>query len=250
MLSERDGMLVQDLARGCAEFRGAELQFRKLLRRSVRPLLDFTLAVAAMGPSLARQFYVSHIVGIDAPPSLLRAFRLAGRVIADPVFQGALRTPAPKLLRLTDFPIVSTQPCLRLMSASLLALSGYADLNTGVRSCFVFAGLPACCDERTLGVMRAITPLLHVALSRLDRQDGLRLIAFTRAEREIIECLLTYKSNKEIASSLRKSHATVRNQLHGIYRKIGVGTRVAAVGRLQRLAQPPGTAHYPERPSA
>ena len=240
MLSEQDRMLVQNLARACTEFEGGEYQFRKLLRRRVRPLLDFTLAVAAIGPSVGPQFYVSHIVGIDTPPSFLRAFRLAGRVITDPVFQQALAACDPIVVKLNELPATDLRPCLRLISTNRVVLCGRVDAITRVRSCFVFAGLAACCEERVVRVIHTITPFLHIALLRLNRERLQQSVAFTRAEREIIECLLRYESNKAIASSLRKSHATVRNQLHGIYRKIGVGTRAAAVGRLQGLTKPGG----------
>jgi DNA-binding CsgD family transcriptional regulator len=55
----------------------------------------------------------------------------------------------------------------------------------------------------------------------------------TLREREIIDHVARGDTNRQIASALRVSEATVRKHLEGAFRKLGVSTRTAAVARLR-----------------
>lgn len=50
----------------------------------------------------------------------------------------------------------------------------------------------------------------------------------TPREKEVVELLKTRRTNKEIAIRLHISVATVKNHLHSVYRKLGVGGRYEA----------------------
>jgi DNA-binding CsgD family transcriptional regulator len=63
--------------------------------------------------------------------------------------------------------------------------------------------------------------------------------SLTRREREILGLVAEGRSNAEIAAGLWISPGTVRNHLHHVYEKLGVGSRTAAVargGQLNRIA--------------
>jgi DNA-binding CsgD family transcriptional regulator len=81
-------------------------------------------------------------------------------------------------------------------------------------------------------------------------RDGLRLVVrrvgdvlvlreevtgLTRRENEILELAARGHSNAKIAASLWISPGTVRIHLQHVYKKLGVQSRTAAVGRVRQL---------------
>lgn len=54
-------------------------------------------------------------------------------------------------------------------------------------------------------------------------------VKITPREREIIEAVLNAASNRTIAERLGISEQSVKNRLTGLYKKLGVGNRVALV---------------------
>lgn len=67
----------------------------------------------------------------------------------------------------------------------------------------------------------------------LARRVGHPDLALSRRETEILRALATGASNREVASSLFISPATVKTHLIHIYRKLGVDNRTAAVTEAQ-----------------
>jgi DNA-binding CsgD family transcriptional regulator len=64
-------------------------------------------------------------------------------------------------------------------------------------------------------------PMPSSPLARVDR--------LTSAEREVMRCLAAGKTNLQIGELRGRSAATVRNQLHSIFMKLGASTRGEAV---------------------
>lgn len=58
--------------------------------------------------------------------------------------------------------------------------------------------------------------------------------SLSTAEREVVRAVLAGCSNLEIASTRGTSAKTVGNQLHAIYRKLGVGSRHELAALLAR----------------
>jgi DNA-binding CsgD family transcriptional regulator len=83
----------------------------------------------------------------------------------------------------------------------------------------------------------------------MPRRDVLSL---TPREHEILACLAEGKSNRQIASTLFISVATVQNHLHNIFQKLYVANRTQAVVAAQRLgvlsAEIDGIIHSPPPP--
>ena len=74
---------------------------------------------------------------------------------------------------------------------------------------------------------------------RLSRHDGRVLastaMSLTAAEVRVLQLLPTHQSHGEIAEELHVSRNTVKTQVAGTYRKLGAGTRTAAVERGREL---------------
>jgi DNA-binding NarL/FixJ family response regulator len=77
----------------------------------------------------------------------------------------------------------------------------------------------------------APAPIEEQSLTAIQRDVHVLFYQLTRAERDIVELLLTGCSNKEIAFSLGKSVRTVKTQLTSVYKKCEVR------GRSQLLAK-------------
>ena len=199
-MNDDDSQLLARLTRACGEFRGTEQQFGRLMRQQVRPLLDFSFAVAAIGPSVGTSVLPVRIIGVDAPPRLMRAMGLAARLVRSP---DALSTVAARSPTVVDSKRASSRelahPYLWSLRGARVAFDSHLDQSHGLRSYFAFAGFNTCGNDAVGPLLRSIIPLLHSALSQLQVRPELLLapVLFTTAERAVITHLLRYKSNKE-----------------------------------------------------
>jgi DNA-binding CsgD family transcriptional regulator len=91
-----------------------------------------------------------------------------------------------------------------------------------------------CFSERDVVMLRMLAP----ALGRLMR-TGARLAstpALSASEHRVLELVAAGGSNRDVAEHLSVSVATVRKHLENTYRKLGVGSRTAAVAALREPA--------------
>ena len=94
---------------------------------------------------------------------------------------------------------------------------------------------------------RVAAQLLRRAAHRREPPDGdARDGALTIREGQVFGLLRQGQSNKEIASALNISEATVKNHVHHLLEKLQVSTRAQAAATTRRLAK----ATLPERPAA
>lgn len=70
----------------------------------------------------------------------------------------------------------------------------------------------------------------------------------TRSEREVVAVLLTGAHNRQIATQLFVTEATVRTHLTHIYAKLGVDGRAALIARFRDEAAPQPPIPVPARP--
>ena len=55
------------------------------------------------------------------------------------------------------------------------------------------------------------------------------VVKLTRAEAQVVSHAARGLTNKEIGRALGKAETTVRNQLHSVYRKLGVNSRLRLI---------------------
>ncbi|MFD8614559.1 LuxR C-terminal-related transcriptional regulator [Streptomyces sp. NPDC059631] len=72
-----------------------------------------------------------------------------------------------------------------------------------------------------------------------DRREEIK-DSFTERERQVFRLLLTGMSNRQIGRDLGIAERTVKNNLHAIYRKLGVSSRTEAVAEFLGACEPPG----------
>jgi DNA-binding CsgD family transcriptional regulator len=91
--------------------------------------------------------------------------------------------------------------------------------------------------ERDVAVLRLVEPALGTLMRtncRLAHDDAL-----SPSETRVLELVAAGASNRDVAEHLSVSVATVRKHLEHTYRKLGVGSRTAAVAVLGAPGTPP-----------
>ncbi len=228
---EDDDDLIARVEQECLGRCQDEVHFCRLMRHPVRKLLDHDGALV--------QIQIHHppirVIALDMAPRLARALRIAshavggGALIRQACEEGPVVIPADRLRS------ARLGPRLRQLASGPLVLSGHADGQQASYSVFAFTGVHRRDPERLKRVLKSITPSLHRALLNAQQARRSRLLALTPAEKAICRLLLEGAHNREIARALGKSAATVRNQLHTLFPKLGVASRTAAAARLRDL---------------
>lgn len=229
---EDDDTLIARIEQECLASCRDEVYFCRLMRHPVRKLLDYDGAIVQMRIHQAP----IRVIALDMAPRLARALRMAshtvdgGAVIRKACEEGPIVVPADRLRTVT------LGPGLRQLASGRLVLSGHADGHPASSSVFAFIGVQRQDTERLKRILKSITPSLHRALLSALQARGSRLLPLTSAEKAICRLLVEGAHNKQIAKALGKSEATVRNQLHALFPKLGVTSRTAAAARLRVLS--------------
>jgi DNA-binding CsgD family transcriptional regulator len=228
---DSDEDLVARIQQECCESPHDEADLCRLIRHPIRNLLDHSGAVVELQAEGAPK----RIFGFDIAPRIVRALRLVAHTVNGRTLISKVHANGPFVIhadRLRAFPL---GPRLRSLASGHLVLNGYADSEDESRSVFVFTGVRRGAPDRLECVLKGITPSLHRVFFTTYGAPNLAAPRLTHAEKQICRLLLDGASNKKIARALTKSEATVRNQLHGIFVKLHVGTRSAATVKLREM---------------
>ncbi len=154
-----------------------------------------------------------------------------------------LQSGEPQLFDLSRDAEALHMGCLDAFKASGLqniAAHGLLDVNRDHASFFSFHQLPYPPREEQARVLKLIIPALHAALLRTIQShtappssDAARP-ALTSRESEVLTWICQGKTNSEIASILRSSPNTVKNQTHTILVKLRVNSRAQAAAEAMR----------------
>lgn len=134
------------------------------------------------------------------------------------------------------------------VEALLIEASAHLDLDK--KDAAVRSWQRACTLAEALGNRRAFTTLAEGVAGRLAEPGGLTVpdeaigsvftepvthVELSRRETDVLELLALGSTHADIAKKLFVSHNTIKTQLRSIYRKLGVHTRVEAIGRARDL---------------
>lgn len=227
--------LVQACAVGC----GDHETFRQLIRKHAKPMLPFRSAVAAFGTlSCERLISPRLTIGIDYPQALPAPIRRELDLRERPLLTKWIECREPMVVDLARDRAALCALAVREIEAygpGRLAMHGQVDVSAKSGSHFAFTGAGEhVTDERLKFLLRLIAPHLHAALTSIPGGEAAdealhqpsRLMA---VERDLVAWLAAGRSTAQIAQIRGRSGATVRNQLHALYRKLGVTNRAEAV---------------------
>ena len=235
MSKEEEERFVKRLRELCTNFRGGEKDLCKIMRQTIRPLLDFRLAVLAVGSANSISGCFDKVISIDAPTSVVRALRLSARLVRQPLFSGLMEGDGPLFLDPSEYVSRNRQSIFRLMLPGHIVLDRRRNIQSGVVTYLALAGIAETSARKLPETFELVAPYAHGLLEKIPRAVLAETPGFTHAELAIVRLLMSYKTNKEIARELHKSEATVRNQLYVIFSKLRVHSRGAAVGRIERM---------------
>ncbi|WP_277371122.1 LuxR C-terminal-related transcriptional regulator [Rhodococcus rhodochrous] len=134
------------------------------------------------------------------------------------------------------------------LEALLVEASAHLDLDE--KDAAVRSWQRACTLAEALGNRRAFTTLAQGVARRLAELGGPTVpgepigsvftepvthVELSRRETDVLELLALGSTHADIAKKLFVSHNTIKTQLRSIYRKLGVHTRVEAIGRARDL---------------
>ncbi len=231
-----EAMRLYELSRACADC-CSEAQFIEIVRTWVRPLLPHGLLAAAVGRVDLNHLEVLRLIGVDYPQGALELLPKVLNLRERPVVQAWLAAREPLIVSLPrDANRLSSRERLEIESFGLgrLAIHGAVDVSSRAGVYLSFGQVDeALTDEALKGQLRLIAPPLSQALmtvhSRARASSPDPLNSLSPAERELLFWLVVGRSNAEIAQLRGRSVATVRNQLHSVFNKLGVSSRIEAV---------------------
>lgn len=226
---DREEDLISRIQEAC---RGSPLDKTSLCRlmcNQLRTVLNHTGAVVQLRSS----GMPIHIIGFDVTPRFARALRLAQWT----VMRGVLlsKTDCQFAVHVDRLRALPLGLHLRPLVQGHLVVSTHSDAEQAWQSLFAFVGVPELSPPKLRRVLQGVTSPLHRAFFGTYKQHGVGLPTLTYAEVAICRMILDGASNKKIARALNKSPATVRNQLHAIFPKLGVSTRSAAAAVLKEM---------------
>jgi LuxR family transcriptional regulator, quorum-sensing system regulator CviR len=179
---------------------------------------------------------ICRFVGVDYPDAALRQLPMIVNLRERPVVQRWVQTREPLVLQLPeDAQLMSERERFEVEAFQLgrLAIHGLVDLVAKTGSYFSFGQVPVDIDKRSLlTALALVAPLLHQALMAVHQKTAQPkpspLSILSPAERELLQWVAAGRSNSEIAQLRGRSVATVRNQIHSAFVKLGVSSRTEA----------------------
>ena len=231
--------LICGLVEACATCASEEC-FAELIRTWVRPLLPHGVLIAALGRIDLEHLQIQRAITVDCSPDVLPQIRTLINLRDRPVLQRWLRTREPQVLQLPDDEALMSaleRKEIQIFGLGRIAIHGVVDLMARSGSYFSFGRVDDSLDrEVAMQALRLVVPSLHQALLQTFRAAGAScrdpLAELTPTERELMHWVLAGRSNGEIAQLRNRSPATVRNQIHSAFVKMGVGSRSEAIRML------------------
>lgn len=222
-------------AHECSEC-DSEAAFCDLILRFVRRFLPHGVLAAVIGRVDLEHVEVLRFVGVDFPAAAQQHVSSALNLDERPVIRRWLQTREPQVIQLPDdAPVTSVRERYEIETFNLgrLAVHGAVDLHARTGSYLSFGRVPTSIPRsHILAVLRMITPPLHQALMSAHfagRIESSAYATLTPTERDLLKWVAAGRTNDEIARLRGRSVATVRNQLHSAFLKLGAGSRAEAV---------------------
>jgi DNA-binding CsgD family transcriptional regulator len=220
------------------------------LRWWVEELLSTVLPSAALlcGQSVPHSGGYSAIQtwSFGLPPAYEAAIACVGGNVRSPILTRLIQSGGPEFFDVEQDRGSDIDPLWRTTFRcagwrNLLAFShleGEGNERVLTAAAFYDVGPEAVADRH--GLQKRVMPAMHAALSSLYRCEqanalstsGAPLLAFTLAERAVLDLLLQGMTNKEIGRQLGKSGETIKRQLAVLMKRTGARNRVELTHRV------------------
>jgi DNA-binding CsgD family transcriptional regulator len=221
-----------------------EKTFQSFIEQDIKPCLPHRKLVAAVGFIAIEHIHIERLVGVGHTPEALRLFPSQLNLRERPVVMRWLKTRSPCVIELprdAEHTSAREQQEIEELHLGRLAIHGMLDLHGNTGTYFSFSQLEATLPEQqALRTLTLILPHLHQALLQVHLNAPLVLAddpTLTPIEIALLRWLEAGRTNAQIALLRDRSEATIRNQLHRIFAKLGASSRTEAVFAFHRLSQ-------------
>ncbi|MEU0336682.1 response regulator transcription factor [Streptomyces sp. NPDC006193] len=191
-----------------------------LVRDALSELLGAQAGIAVVGHA-ASCTEVVRVVRALRPDLVLLDLRMAGRRGGETVRRIRRAAPATQVL------VLSARSSAR-ETGELLAAGAGACLHKRVGRGELLRAIDAACAGRSAAVPPTPADGPCLASSPPPSRPA---ADFSLREREILGCVASAMSNRQIAAVLGVTEGTVKRHLHNVYRKLGAVSRVDAVNK-------------------
>lgn len=224
-----------ELANACANC-ATRVEFDTLVRTWVRKILPHGPLAAAIGRIDLDHLKICCFISVDYPEAALAQLPMTFNLRERPVVQRWLQLREPLVLQLpTDSAAMSDRERYEIESFSLgrLAVHGVLDMSAKTGSYFSFGRVPVDLGTDVVcAKLKLVTPPLHQALMNVYLKErateAAPLASLSPTEFELLRWVAAGRTNNEIAQLRQRSPATIRNQIHSAFTKLGVKTRAEA----------------------
>jgi transcriptional regulator EpsA len=226
-------------------------EFKHWTRTHLRSVLPHGALTCGLGHLHAGGVGLDYLVTVDYPVQHIEAIRNRAGAIDTPILRRWLMTQQPVHFDADDpwpdTPANWLSSFRRHRLQNVLADAMY-DTDRCVGTYHSVYRIPARPDERHIGILRSLVPVLHEALCRVIGHAGRNeplatdFAVLSAREREVLRWLKLGKTNAEIARLLALSEHTVKHHLTRVFGKLGVPNRAHLVRRLteHEVQQMPG----------
>ncbi len=201
--------------------------------------------ISAIGSVVGKQITIDCLIGVDYPQEFIDRVSLNSDLSERYVIARWFRERSPQLINEgIDYEQLSQTELREVKDFGLrnIAAYGVIDLEGRKGSYFSFSRLPGPLIPRHGSLLELIVPYLHQALlaaikdgQRIGTNASQSLVALSGREKEVLAWMVAGKTNREIASMLKRSEPTIRNQVHAILTKLGAANRTQAVSKAVSL---------------
>lgn len=199
----------------------------RFYREGLGKVLAATGKIAVVGSSGATVESLRGAAGLDPDVVLLDTAMVDGVATAH---QLAELMPRAKVVALAV--PESEEELIQLIEAGVL---GYVTRDESLDD--VFKAIVSVMQEQLVGSPKLRTLLIkRVRLLAAEFRPSPEA-TLTARERQVLDLIAAGLTNKRIATELQIEPATVKNHVHNILHKLGVGSRAAAVAELRRATR-------------
>lgn len=211
--------------------------FKEWTRSFVRPLLPHGALACVHGKTYGVGISLDCVVAVDYPLEYFQAIRNASGHMDSPLARCWFEQQRPVFFDASRPPAYVSTPWLttfRKYDLRNAAADGVLDTARCIATYFSFHQLPVLDERQLRSTFRVLIPLMHDTFTRAihlhqekSASPSSQHTGLTAREQEIITHISQGKSNVQIASVLKVSEFTVRNQVSKILAKTGCSNRAA-----------------------
>lgn len=186
---------------------------------------------------------IKHVLTCNLPKEHFHVLHQPRGLAASPILARWARTKRPVLFEMGANS--NTSPWLESFlqfQLDNLAAHGLCDSSSRNASYFSFSKIPGNLTERHAALLELLVPHMHIALTRALstteknlRKPKLEQSCITSRQKEILQWMVTGKTNWEIAQVLHISEHTIKNHVQHILIRLKVNTRAQAVAKAINL---------------